>query len=138
VPVVVVVVVWGGSWAHVQTVAKAKPPVCSCDLKPSNLLLDENGRLKLGGFGLSRRLADINKTPMQALPPVCEGVKGGGCLAKGKILFMPPVDQSIEQRQGLFCCFAQHSSAQVAVYWFLAGHIGIATVDAAAVDAARE
>ena len=41
-----------------------------CDLKPSNVLLDENGRLKLGGFGLSRRLSDINKTPLQSLPPV--------------------------------------------------------------------
>jgi len=41
-----------------------------CDLKPSNILLDENGRLKLGGFGLSRRLSDINKTSLQALPPV--------------------------------------------------------------------
>lgn len=41
-----------------------------CDLKPSNILLDENGRLKLGGFGLSRRLADINKTPLNSLPPV--------------------------------------------------------------------
>lgn len=42
-----------------------------CDLKPSNILLDENGRLKLGGFGLSRRLSDINKKPIQALTPVC-------------------------------------------------------------------
>lgn len=42
-----------------------------CDLKPSNILLDENGRIKLGGFGLSRRLADINKTSLQQLPPVC-------------------------------------------------------------------
>jgi serine/threonine protein kinase len=41
-----------------------------CDIKPSNILLDENGRLKLGGFGLSRRLADINKTPVTNLPPV--------------------------------------------------------------------
>ena len=42
-----------------------------CDLKPSNILLDENGRIKLGGFGLSRRLADINKSPtVQQLPPV--------------------------------------------------------------------
>ena len=41
-----------------------------CDLKPSNILLDENGRIKLGGFGLSRRLSDINKICLQQLPPV--------------------------------------------------------------------
>lgn len=41
-----------------------------CDIKPSNILLDENGRLKLGGFGLSRRLSDINKNPVTNLPPV--------------------------------------------------------------------
>lgn len=53
-----------------------------CDLKPSNILLDENGRLKLGGFGLSRRLADINKTPLQALPPVsCSWGRRGAVLA---------------------------------------------------------
>jgi len=28
------------------------------------------GRLKLGGFGLSRRLSDINKNPVINLPPV--------------------------------------------------------------------
>mmetsp|Transcript_37117 Transcript_37117/g.82576 ORF Transcript_37117/g.82576 Transcript_37117/m.82576 type:complete len:1288 (+) Transcript_37117:271-4134(+) len=44
-----------------------------CDLKPSNILLDENGRLKLGGFGMSRRLADINKTPLTSLPPAKRG-----------------------------------------------------------------
>lgn len=41
-----------------------------CDLKPSNVLLDENGRIKLGGFGLSRKLSDINKTPCTSLPSV--------------------------------------------------------------------
>lgn len=41
-----------------------------CDLKPSNVLLDENGRIKLGGFGLSRRLSDINKSRLQDLQPV--------------------------------------------------------------------
>ncbi len=44
-----------------------------CDLKPSNILLDENGRIKLGGFGLSRRLADINQQPVNSLPPVSDG-----------------------------------------------------------------
>lgn len=48
-----------------------------CDLKPSNILLDENGRMKLGGFGLSRRLADINKKPLQSLPQVGGGLRGG-------------------------------------------------------------
>eukprot|EP00879_Flechtneria_rotunda_P020298 GHRR01021346.1.p1 GENE.GHRR01021346.1~~GHRR01021346.1.p1 ORF type:complete len:660 (+),score=250.95 GHRR01021346.1:421-2400(+) len=44
-----------------------------CDVKPSNILLDENGRLKLGGFGLSRRLSDINKNPVTNLPPAKRG-----------------------------------------------------------------
>ena len=28
-----------------------------CDLKPSNILLDESGTVKLGGFGLSRKMS---------------------------------------------------------------------------------
>jgi serine/threonine protein kinase len=70
-----------------------------CDLKPSNVLLDENGRLKLGGFGLSRRLSDINKASVAALPPVrrappppracccwrlAEAARGGGGTCAGE------------------------------------------------------
>ena len=39
-----------------------------CDLKPSNVLLNENGRIKLGGFGLSRRLSNTGQA--QAVPQV--------------------------------------------------------------------
>ncbi|KAG5580434.1 hypothetical protein H5410_051061 [Solanum commersonii] len=34
-----------------------------CDLKPSNIMLDENGITKLCDFGLARKLSDIFKTP---------------------------------------------------------------------------
>ena len=36
-----------------------------CDLKPSNILLDEKGSLKLGGFGLSQKIATVKPFTLQ-------------------------------------------------------------------------
>lgn len=54
-----------------------------CDLAPANLLLDENGRVKLGGFSLSRRVGDaaanapLSASQVRRLGVWCRECKSG-------------------------------------------------------------
>ena len=41
--------------------------IIHCDLKPPNLFLNEDGRIKLAGFGMSRSLEEINNEEASAV-----------------------------------------------------------------------
>jgi serine/threonine protein kinase len=45
--------------------------IIHCDLKPSNIMMDEDGTIKLGGFSAARKLSHINSVPLAELHPVC-------------------------------------------------------------------
>ena len=71
--------------------------IIHCDLKPSNCLLDEHGRLKLTGLGLSRRIADIDagaegghvSSSVQALAEMSQST-GSGLPLRGTPAYMAP------------------------------------------------
>lgn len=44
--------------------------IIHCDLKPSNIMMDENGWIKLGGFSVARKLSSINSVPLSELQAV--------------------------------------------------------------------
>ena len=46
--------------------------VVYCDLKPSNILLNEDGKLKLCDFGLAKRLSDVERVRLKSSAPAAQ------------------------------------------------------------------
>merc|ERR1719193_1164837 len=61
-----------------------------CDIKPSNLVFDENGVLKLSDFGLSRQY-DAKDGQIEGIPIDCPTLRGSPYYMAAELFYAPPI-----------------------------------------------
>mmetsp|Transcript_11660 Transcript_11660/g.29099 ORF Transcript_11660/g.29099 Transcript_11660/m.29099 type:complete len:690 (-) Transcript_11660:172-2241(-) len=107
------------TWAHnmfdvLQFMHSRSPPVVHRDIKPDNLLIDQNMNIRLGDFGLSR-LAD----------PGSKAIQGRYCMTGccGSLRYMAPeVQDDDDEGIALYNEKVDIYSASMVLYFIATGH----------------